>query len=188
MVFPEATGGLSRQDDRFHSLPYRYGFLNGFGPGASQWIMVDHMTGTVKRFALPDYSFSEMCFVPRRPGAPEGDGYLIGVADSLQERGRSDLLLVDTRDFSAPVARVKMPFKVVSQIHGFWASADQLPPQDARGAAVLAPIPRIVSSAATAPVSPARPKYPASWRRPAYNVQGDRPIGAFGGGAMTLRS
>jgi carotenoid cleavage dioxygenase len=46
--------------------PYRYGFMNGFGPGFA----LDHgrSRGTTKNFMLPDYSFSEMCFVPRREG------------------------------------------------------------------------------------------------------------------------
>jgi hypothetical protein len=187
-LFPEAAGGLARQDDRYHSLPYRYGFLNGgMGPGGSRWIMVDHLTGTTKNFALPDYSFSEMCFVPRRKGAPEGDGYLIGVGDSTKEHGRSDLVLFDTQDPSAPVARVKMPFKVVSQIHGFWASADQLPPQKANGSAILANIPRVVLAKSGSPVSSAKENFPASWKRPAYNTQSGEIVGSFAGGATRHR-
>jgi carotenoid cleavage dioxygenase len=77
---------------------------------------------------VPDYSLSEMTFVPRRKDAPEGDGYLVGIGSSLKEAGRSDLIMVDTKAVDAgPVARVKMPFKVVGQVHGFWADASQLP-------------------------------------------------------------
>jgi carotenoid cleavage dioxygenase len=69
-----------------------------------------------------------MTFVPRKKGAEEGDGYLIGIGSSQKEAGRSDLILVDTKDLAAgPVARVKMPFKVVGQVHGFWADASQIP-------------------------------------------------------------
>ena len=28
-LFPELTGALSRQDDRYHTVPYRFGILNG---------------------------------------------------------------------------------------------------------------------------------------------------------------
>lgn len=123
-LYPDVTGALSRQDDRYHTVPYRYGFLNAF----RGWAMFDHAKRTSKMFSMPDTSLAEMTFVPRKPGAPEGDGYLIGVASRLKEAGRSDLIIVDTQDFDAgPVATVKMPYKVVGQIHGFWVNGDQLP-------------------------------------------------------------
>ena len=71
---------------------------------------------------------NEMTFVPRKKDAPEGDGYLIGIGNSAKESGRSDLILVDTKAPEAgPVARVKMPFKVVGQVHGYWADASEIP-------------------------------------------------------------
>ena len=122
-LFPEISGALSRQDDRYHTVPYRYGFLNG-----RTWTMLDHQTKTFKAFAQPDTALGEMTFVPRKRGAPEGDGYLIGVANRLKENGRSDLVIVDTQDLAAgPIATVKMPYRVVGQIHGFWVPGDELP-------------------------------------------------------------
>ncbi len=44
---------------------------------------------------------SEMTFVPRKKDAPEGDGYLIGLGSSMKEAGRSDLILIDTKDVAA---------------------------------------------------------------------------------------
>lgn len=126
-IFPEVSGVLSRQDDRFHTLPYRYGYLTGFGPRGGWWI-VDHQEKTTQLASVPDYSLSEMTFVPRKKDAPEGDGYLIGIGSSTKESGRSDLILFDTQDVSAgPIARVKMPFRCVGQVHGFWADASQIP-------------------------------------------------------------
>lgn len=123
-LFPEVSGVLSRQDDRFHTLPYRYGYLNA-GAG---WAIIDHADRSVQQVSVPDYRLSEMTFVPRKADAPEGDGYLIGIGSSIKENGRSDLILVDTKDPAAgPVARVKMPFQVVGQVHGFWADASQIP-------------------------------------------------------------
>ena len=122
-LFPQITGALSRQDDRYHTVPYRYGILNGGG-----WNWIDHQTGKVQSFTLPGGRLAEASFVPRKPGAPEGDGYLIGVADMVKENGRSDLLIVDTQDLAAgPIATVHLPYKVVGQIHGLWVSGDQLP-------------------------------------------------------------
>jgi hypothetical protein len=114
----------------------------------------------------------------------KGDGYLIGVGSSMKENRRSDLVLFDAQDPSSPVARVKMPFKVVSQIHGFWASADQLPPQTASGSAILTNIPRVMIAE---PVSRAKERFPASWKRPVYNPQSGEIVGSFAGGATTHR-
>ena len=127
-LYPEITGQLSRQDDRFHTLPYRYGYMQTSGPTGSGWALFDHQKQTVKVFKVPDYALSEMCFVPRHKGAAEGDGYLIGIGGSLKEDGRSDLILVDAMNLDAgPVARVKMPYKVVGQVHGFWVPGHDLP-------------------------------------------------------------
>lgn len=126
-IFPEVTGVLARQDDRYHTLPYRYGYLNAFGRQNGWWI-VDHQTGATQLASVPDYSLSEMTFVPRSKDAPEGDGFLIGIGSSQKENGRSDLILFDTQAIAeGPVARVKMPFKCVGQVHGFWADASDIP-------------------------------------------------------------
>jgi carotenoid cleavage dioxygenase len=122
-IFPEITGVLARQDDRYHTLPYRWGFLQANG----SWAIVDHQTGTSKVFTLEGVSLSEMCFVPRTPDAPEGDGYLIGLGSVQAEGGRSDLILLDLANVDAgPRARVKMPYRCVGQVHGWWADASAI--------------------------------------------------------------
>ncbi len=50
-------------------------------------------------FAGDAHSLQECCFVPRRPGAPEGDGYLIGVASNYAEM-RSELVIADATRLS----------------------------------------------------------------------------------------
>jgi carotenoid cleavage dioxygenase-like enzyme len=132
VMYPEVTGGLARQDDRYHTVPYRYGFLLGGVQGRSGWTRVDHQTGRIDVFSPGQgASVSEMCFVPRRKGAGEGDGYLIGVCARPQEM-RSDLLIVDAQRLSEGViATVKLPYRAAPQVHGFWVPADQLPPAKA---------------------------------------------------------
>ncbi len=131
-------GYLPRQDDRYLTLPYRYGFMPGThptapgGPGArNSWVRFDHSTRTVQHaYAGPGMSVEEMCFVPRRPDSPEGDGYLIGMAHHGQER-RSELLMFDTDGLdSDPIARVKLPWRVFGQVHGWWTPASQIPGWD----------------------------------------------------------
>lgn len=90
--------------------------------------MIDHGDKTVQIASVPDYRLSEMTFVPRRHDADEGDGYLIGIGSSVKENGRSDLVLFDTKRIAeGPIARVRMPFKCVGQVHGFWADARDIP-------------------------------------------------------------
>jgi len=128
ILYPEIIGVLARQDDRFHTLPYRYGYMLSIGPTGPRWAMVDHRTGATSVYDPgPGNVPSEMCFVPRNSQAGEGDGYLIGIVSRMAEGGRSDLVLVDTRDLAAgPVATVKLPCRIVGQVHGFWVPGDRL--------------------------------------------------------------
>jgi carotenoid cleavage dioxygenase len=129
-LHPEYSGALSRQDDRYHTVAYRYGFSIGGGPGqrGGGWLRYDHQTGKVDVFNPgPDAQLSEMCFVPRRQGAAEGDGYLVGVCSRPKENGRSDLLVVDARHLEdGPVATVRLPYAAAPQVHGFWVPGDVL--------------------------------------------------------------
>jgi carotenoid cleavage dioxygenase len=127
VLFPEVMGVLARQDDRFHTLPYRYGYMLEIAAGGKVgWAMVDHQKGEVRRWAPGENSScSEMCFVPRSKDAPEGDGYLIGVVHRASQHNRSDVVLIDTSDIEAgPIATIKLPYRIAAQVHGFWAFAD----------------------------------------------------------------
>jgi carotenoid cleavage dioxygenase-like enzyme len=139
VLFPH-TGVLSRQDDRYHTVPYSVGFmrcLDATQPldprlaGApfrpyNNWTRFEHaQRRTQTWFAGADSGVQECCFVPRSPRAPEGDGYLIGVVDRPME-SRNDLVVLDAQRLAAgPLATVRMPFRIFSQIHGWWVSAAQ---------------------------------------------------------------
>ena len=42
-MYAGINGALSRQDDRYHTVPYRYGFLLSSDPTVgSRWAMFDH--------------------------------------------------------------------------------------------------------------------------------------------------
>ena len=126
ILYPEVRGVLARQDDRYHTVPYRYGFLLA---GREGWACIDHQKQAAKFFTPgPDTSLAEMCFVPRRKDAPEGDGYLIGVATRLKENGRSDLILIDAQHpEEGVIATVRMPYRIPGQVHGFWVGGYDLP-------------------------------------------------------------
>ncbi len=86
----------------------------------------DVKTGAVdKYFAGPTHSLQEVSFVPRKGG--EGSGYLVGVASNYAEN-RSELVIADAEHLGdRDVARVILPFRLSSQVHGVWAGADELP-------------------------------------------------------------
>jgi carotenoid cleavage dioxygenase len=121
ILYPEVKGVLARQDDRFQTMKYRYGWLLVTGPQMG-WAMFDHAGGSAQVYSPgPDTDLAEMCFAPRGKDAPEGDGYVLGIANRRKENGRSDLLILDTRRFAeGPIATVKLPFRIVRQVHGCW--------------------------------------------------------------------
>jgi carotenoid cleavage dioxygenase len=141
VLYPN-NGVLPRQDDRYQTIPYRFGFMptvdysrpphpalagRPFRPN-NHYTMFDHQKGkAISYFAGDDTALQEPCFVPRHKDAPEGDGYLVGIAERALEGNRSDLLIIDTADLEAgPVATVRLPFQIYVQVHGWWVSGDQL--------------------------------------------------------------
>ena len=144
ILFPEVKPtSFSRMDERYLTLPFRYSFnllsdptfpfdaaRGGVLRGAitNAWYRFDHRAMTVERFVAGDtHSLHEPQFVPRRPDAAEGDGYLIGVADDYAER-KSELVIADAQRLSeGALARVKLPFRLHRQVHGCWASSGDLP-------------------------------------------------------------
>ena len=142
-VVHAANGPLVRMDDRFTSLPYRYGYAGhadidrpfsdavdprARGRIANSWQRFDLGGGAPESFWVGDHQgLQECCFVPRRADAPEGDGYLIGVASNYAEMS-SDLVIVDAQRMAeGAVATVKLPFRLRSGTHGAWMPAAQIP-------------------------------------------------------------
>jgi carotenoid cleavage dioxygenase-like enzyme len=130
------VGGLPRQDDRYHTMPYRIGFLQCPDPSVPDpraagacYVRFDHQTRSATLYnAGVATSLAECCFAPRSERAAEGAGYLLGVATRLQEGGRSDLVILDAEHLAdGPVAIVKLPMRAIGQIHGWWVPEAQLP-------------------------------------------------------------
>jgi carotenoid cleavage dioxygenase-like enzyme len=70
-------------------------------------------------------TLQEACFVPKNGKASEGDGYLVGVYSNLVEF-RSELIVIDAPRMQE-LARVILPFRISEQVHGVWASYEDLP-------------------------------------------------------------
>jgi carotenoid cleavage dioxygenase len=140
VVFANSNGLLSRMDDRYLSLPYRYAWstntdrerpwnaeATGRPNGNSNVVdRLDIRTGRVASWFVGDtQTLQEPCFVPRANSTAEGDGYFLVVASNLAEM-RSELKIVDARTMEER-ATVILPFRLKSGTHGNWVSASELP-------------------------------------------------------------
>lgn len=136
VLYPDHIGALPRQDDRYHTVPYRYGYLpcpdpdfrDGRWRPSTCYVRFDHQTRSTQLYRAPEgVTLAEACFAPRGASAPEGSGYLMGVATNHKEGGRADLVILDAEHVDEPpVAIVKLPTRIVGQIHGGWVSQQQL--------------------------------------------------------------
>ena len=137
------TTSFIRIDDRYISQPFRYGFVlvndsdlpfdearggNLKGRINNSWYRLDHATGRINKFFVGDTGdLHEPQFVPRHNNAPEGDGYIIGVSNNFAEM-KSELVIVDAQHLEeGAIARVKLPFRLHMQVHGWWSASSTLP-------------------------------------------------------------
>ena len=135
-------GVLSRQDDRYHSVPYNTGFMLTFDPLApfdprlaaampfrpqNHWTRFDHdRRRATSWFVGPESGLQECCFAPRRADAPEGQGYLLGVVNRYLEN-RNDLVILDAERLAdGPLATVRLPTRIPGQVHGWWVPGSTL--------------------------------------------------------------
>jgi len=142
ILFQFPVVDLGKVDPRFLTLEQRYGFT-GFsdpqrpfdqaragnlkGRVTNSYGRFDFVTGKFDAYFAGDtHSLQECSFVPRPGSREEGDGYLVGVAANYADM-RSELIIADARHLEAgDVARVILPFRTSAQVHGIWASAEEL--------------------------------------------------------------
>jgi carotenoid cleavage dioxygenase-like enzyme len=143
ILWPMQVGDLGKVDPRVMSLQSRYLYTSfsdreqpydrdRSGPRAPQmptnsYGRFDLATGKLdKYFVGRTHGLQELSFVPRK-GGKEGDGYIVGVASNYGDN-RSELVIVDAERLGeGDIARVILPFRISSQVHGVWAGADELP-------------------------------------------------------------
>jgi len=125
----DTAGEFPRFDERRAGLAYRHGWFAASqrrpgGSGFDSLAHVDLATGTRNLFGLPEGDLTgEPVFVPRKPGAAEGDGWIV----ALIYRGatdRSDFAVFDAQDIAAgPIALAHIPRRVPHGFHGNWRGA-----------------------------------------------------------------
>ncbi|CVL06401.1 related to lignostilbene alpha,beta-dioxygenase I [Fusarium proliferatum] len=130
-IILDVPSEFPRIDERFMTKRNEYLFLNVFIPETSQGgtnifhglnglAMHNHSTGETKWFfAGKDSLVQEPIFIPRTPNSPEGDGWVIAMLER-RVANRSELVVLDTREFEKPVAFIQLPMHLKAQVHGNW--------------------------------------------------------------------
>ena len=126
----EFMGEFPKTDDRYQMSPYRHGWILGFGGSRNTLGHVDHASGRTAVFdAGEDTPLQEPCFIPRRPDAAEGDGYVIQVATRAREM-RTDVFLFEAQEIEAgPFATIRLPIRLRPGYHGSWADGSSIAAQ-----------------------------------------------------------
>jgi carotenoid cleavage dioxygenase-like enzyme len=124
---PDRRVEFPRTNDLLTGRQHRYGYAatkeldrakRGVWDSAAQFDF-DRGAVTVQRFGRGRYP-GEPCFVPRPGAIDEDDGYVVTFVYSA-ERDKSDLVIVDARDFDGePVATIELPVRVPYGLHGNW--------------------------------------------------------------------
>jgi carotenoid cleavage dioxygenase len=85
----------------------------------------DERTGKTSYFyAGPHSAPEEPVFVPKSPGSPEGDGWLLTMVGRRAEN-RTDMVILDALNLEAgPVALIKFPCRLHEGFHGTFVRAD----------------------------------------------------------------
>ena len=133
-VILDMPSEFPRIDERFMTKPYTHVFLDvvlgaqgpGVIPSLNGLAMINTKMGkTVLYNPGENCHVEEPVFVPRHKDACEGDGWVLAMVER-NSINRSDLVLLDTRDFSRPTALIKLPYRIRSQIHGNWVPSEHL--------------------------------------------------------------
>lgn len=138
-----ANSPLARMDDRFMGQDYKYCYVGNNNPDlpfneeaagmrggrvTNTYQRVNIHTGETNTFYVGDTQGLQECmFAPRSKDAPEGDGYLIGVASNYAEM-MSEVVIVDAQRMEeGAVATIKLPFRLRSGTHTNWFPTWDLP-------------------------------------------------------------
>jgi carotenoid cleavage dioxygenase len=89
---------------------------------------LDLKTGKESSFYVGELQgLQEPCFVPRKGGTEEGDGYALCTVSNYESM-TSDVVIVDAKRMEEDaIATIKLPFRLRSGTHTNWFSSSDLP-------------------------------------------------------------
>ena len=137
VLYPESLGALPRQDDRYNTAHYRYGFLSCPIPIRRIRPSVRHRAGALRR---ADAHLAAL-IAPRGRAAAGGllrpeaaRPHPRATATSWVSRPTPPRTVAPISSSSTPststrgpIATVKLPTRIVGQIHGWWVPAATIP-------------------------------------------------------------
>lgn len=132
-------GEFPRVDERFLGKKYDVAWLNVMTPAEYRdpapegsadenlvWAGLDGVAQHHYSTGKTEYYYAgrgglvqEPVFVPRSDSAPEGDGWVIFLCER-RITNLCEIIVLDTRTFSTPVAVIKLPLHIKAQVHGNW--------------------------------------------------------------------
>jgi carotenoid cleavage dioxygenase len=136
-LFETPISSFTRIDERFLTLPYRYVYVQYADARFDSGNQLGRTDGNcIGRFDLQTHTLTpffpgrgralaEPVFIPRTGSRAEGDGYLMAVAQNL-EQSATELYLLDATTMEQ-MACITLPFRTSGQVHGTWATSSELP-------------------------------------------------------------
>jgi carotenoid cleavage dioxygenase len=140
VLFSQEVTSFTRIDERFAASPHRYIFVQAADRSKPFRASLPsdpraQPNNSIVRFDVRDRSrlsffagethvVQEPCFIPRAGSHTEGDGYLLATVHNLAEM-RCELAILDAATMTQ-IARILLPFRNASQVHGTWASEASL--------------------------------------------------------------
>ncbi|KAH7137506.1 carotenoid oxygenase [Dactylonectria estremocensis] len=129
-------GEMPKLDERFVTKKYNKLFLCVHDPNAeyspvggtyNTLACAVVNTGKYKYWSAGEHTaLHEVAFIQKSPDAPEGDGYLITIANRRDVK-ISSILIIDANDVEpGPVAIIELPFRLRNGIHGSWVPRSDL--------------------------------------------------------------
>ena len=125
----DMAGEFPRFDERRTGLAYRHGWFAASrrrpgGMGFDSIAHLDLISGARTVHELPEGDLTgEPVFVPRRPDAAEGDGWILALIYRRAE-DQSDFAVFEARDLAqGPIATARIPRRAPHGFHGNWRPA-----------------------------------------------------------------
>ncbi|KAF4451172.1 lignostilbene dioxygenase family [Fusarium albosuccineum] len=136
-VILDMPSEMVRMDERYFTRPYDRLFCPVVAPKQSPlppvlpvalnaYLMFDKESGKKITFDPGSHcTVEEPIFIPRSDDAVEGDGWVMGMVQRM-DVNRSDVVVLDTKAFSQPVAVIQLPFRTKMQVHGNWVDSTSI--------------------------------------------------------------
>jgi carotenoid cleavage dioxygenase-like enzyme len=101
-------------------FPFIMSVMGGGFPLYNSLAFFNSSTGKCEKFFGGPHKFVQECvFIPRGEDAAEGDGFVMALLNNYESMA-SELVVLDTRDFTKERALIMLPLRLRPGLHGNW--------------------------------------------------------------------